>query len=273
MFFIVVYIHMARGLYYGSYRAPRVMLWSVGVFIFLLMMGQLSLNEYEFGDNSYLSKILIISVNGAGKVKPVRSYLNADLDKKEVYEENKKKSGVYCWTNKKNEKRYVGSSVDLSRRFGVYYNLIKVMKSKSGNSYIYSALLKEGYSGFRLDILEYCDKEKIIEREQYYMDLMKPEYNILRYSRSRLGYKESEEFKLKHRARKRANMLEINKKKGIGVEVLNTETKEVKLYGSMREAARGIGCVHNTISKAEKVLREEGIEKLINGRYIIVRKK
>ena len=39
MFFIVVYIHMARGLYYGSYRAPRVMLWSVGVVIFLIMMG------------------------------------------------------------------------------------------------------------------------------------------------------------------------------------------------------------------------------------------
>ena len=38
MFFIVVYIHMARGLYYGSYRTPRVMLWSVGVIIFLIMM-------------------------------------------------------------------------------------------------------------------------------------------------------------------------------------------------------------------------------------------
>lgn len=48
MFFIIVYIHMARGLYYGSYRAPRVMLWSVGVIIFLLMMGPKSnLNEYE----------------------------------------------------------------------------------------------------------------------------------------------------------------------------------------------------------------------------------
>ena len=39
MFFIVVYIHIARGLYYGSYRAPRVMLLSVGVFILLIMMG------------------------------------------------------------------------------------------------------------------------------------------------------------------------------------------------------------------------------------------
>ena len=35
----MVYIHIARGLYYGSYRAPRIMLWTVGVFILLVMMG------------------------------------------------------------------------------------------------------------------------------------------------------------------------------------------------------------------------------------------
>ena len=38
MFFIVVYIHMFRGLYYGSYKAPREILWMLGVAIFLLMM-------------------------------------------------------------------------------------------------------------------------------------------------------------------------------------------------------------------------------------------
>jgi ubiquinol-cytochrome c reductase cytochrome b subunit len=38
MFFIVVYIHIFRGLYFGSYKAPREMLWLLGVVIFLLMM-------------------------------------------------------------------------------------------------------------------------------------------------------------------------------------------------------------------------------------------
>ncbi|HUX78177.1 MAG TPA: cytochrome c1 [Alphaproteobacteria bacterium] len=38
MFFIVVYIHMFRGLYYGSYKAPRELLWILGVVILLLMM-------------------------------------------------------------------------------------------------------------------------------------------------------------------------------------------------------------------------------------------
>jgi len=38
MFFIVVYIHIFRGLYYGSYKAPREILWWLGIIIFLLMM-------------------------------------------------------------------------------------------------------------------------------------------------------------------------------------------------------------------------------------------
>jgi len=37
-FFIAVYIHIARGMYYGSYKAPREILWMLGVAIFLVMM-------------------------------------------------------------------------------------------------------------------------------------------------------------------------------------------------------------------------------------------
>jgi ubiquinol-cytochrome c reductase cytochrome b subunit len=38
MFFVAVYIHIFRGLYYGSYKAPRELLWILGVIIYLLMM-------------------------------------------------------------------------------------------------------------------------------------------------------------------------------------------------------------------------------------------
>ena len=38
MFFLAVYIHIFRGMYYGSYKAPREILWILGVIIFLLMM-------------------------------------------------------------------------------------------------------------------------------------------------------------------------------------------------------------------------------------------
>jgi ubiquinol-cytochrome c reductase cytochrome b subunit len=38
-FFIMVYLHIGRGLYYGSYKSPRIMPWSVGVIILVLMIG------------------------------------------------------------------------------------------------------------------------------------------------------------------------------------------------------------------------------------------
>jgi ubiquinol-cytochrome c reductase cytochrome b subunit len=38
MFFVAVYAHIARGLYYGSYKSPREILWFIGVLIFILMM-------------------------------------------------------------------------------------------------------------------------------------------------------------------------------------------------------------------------------------------
>lgn len=38
LFFLLVYLHLARGLFFGSYRAPRGLLWSIGVLLFITMM-------------------------------------------------------------------------------------------------------------------------------------------------------------------------------------------------------------------------------------------
>jgi ubiquinol-cytochrome c reductase cytochrome b subunit len=38
-FFIFVYLHIGRGIYYGSYKSPRILTWSLGVIIFILMIG------------------------------------------------------------------------------------------------------------------------------------------------------------------------------------------------------------------------------------------
>lgn len=52
-------------------------------------------------------------------------------------------------------------------------------KELLGNkSVIYRALLKYGYQNFRLDILEYCEKSKCINRKQYYIDTLSSYYNI-----------------------------------------------------------------------------------------------
>lgn len=46
-FFICVYLHISRGLYYGSYRSPRIGVWVIGTIIFFLMMGTAFLGKYH----------------------------------------------------------------------------------------------------------------------------------------------------------------------------------------------------------------------------------
>lgn len=52
-FFIWVYLHIGRGLYYGSYRNPRGLLWILGCFIFVIMMAKF------YWPNWYIIKCLI----------------------------------------------------------------------------------------------------------------------------------------------------------------------------------------------------------------------
>lgn len=129
---------------------------------------------------------------------PAVVYLDAHLNKPIVLKDTKNKAGVYRWVNKINGNTYIGSSVDLGRRFRVYYDYsylsTRINKSKSR---IYSAILKYSYSNFQLEILEYCTKENAISREQYYIDLLKPEYNLNPTAGSRLGIIHSEDSRIK----------------------------------------------------------------------------
>ena len=66
MFFIVVYIHIFRGLYYGSYKAPRELLWMLGVVILLLMMATAFMGYVlPWGQMSFWGATVITSMFGA----------------------------------------------------------------------------------------------------------------------------------------------------------------------------------------------------------------
>jgi len=49
-------------------------------------------------------------------------YHDAEICKDQILSDNKNKSGIYMFTNKTNEKRYIGSSDNLKRRFSEYFN-------------------------------------------------------------------------------------------------------------------------------------------------------
>jgi hypothetical protein len=125
-------------------------------------------------------------------ILPVVFYTDACKQKTDILKDNNKKSGIYRWTQKSSGKTYVGSAIDLTRRFRSYFSLSFLEKElRHGNSIICSSLLKYGYAEFTLEILEYCDPINIISREQFYLDNLNPEYNILIIARSSKGFKHS----------------------------------------------------------------------------------
>lgn len=240
------------------------------------------------------------------------SYANADTQKESILNDNKSKAGVYCWTRLESGKKYVGSSIDLYRRFMQYYN-IKYITRTSKSSLICRALLKYGYSSFQLEILEYCDPCSVIEREQYYIDFLKPEYNILKVAGSFFGYKHTpeslekmreialnrsdetkaklrmaalgktynhtEETKMKLReimlgkthseeTKQKLSTIQSNRikhpVKGITIKVEDTQTGQIYLYDSLREAGKGLNSNHMSM----KYNLDNG--KLFKGRYLII---
>lgn len=129
---------------------------------------------------------------------PTVIYSDAFADKSIIFKDNNNKSGIYRWVNKVNGKSYVGSSENLTDRFRKYYSFGNIaLELIKGKSLIYSAILKYGLKNFQVEILEYCAAENAISREQFYLYLLKPKYNILTTAGSRLGYVHSEEARVK----------------------------------------------------------------------------
>lgn len=126
---------------------------------------------------------------------PVKVYANAGKQKQEILDDNRGKSGIYMWNNLLTDKIYIGSAQDIKRRLTFYYSTSSLKKETS--MHISRALLKYGYSSFSLSILEYCSVENLIEREQFYIDLLEPGYNICKTAGSTLGKIHSEEARVK----------------------------------------------------------------------------
>lgn len=78
------------------------------------------------------------------------------------------KSGIYKITNTKNGKLYIGSSAYINRRGTDHF--YKLLKNTHANRHLQAAYNKYGKENFEFEIIQYCDSDKLIEREQFWID-------------------------------------------------------------------------------------------------------
>lgn len=105
-------------------------------------------------------------------------------------------SGIYkIQSICKPERYYIGSSVNINKRWGEHLRELKKNKHHSGK--LQNHFNKYRQSDLRFFILSGCDPMDLIQQEQFYIDSYKPYFNIYSTAGSPLGYKHSEEAKLK----------------------------------------------------------------------------
>ena len=83
------------------------------------------------------------------------------------------KCGIYKITNKLNGKIYIGQSVDIKKRWREHIFSSLHLENKDHNSPIHLALAKYGKDNFNFEIIEICDKNKLNEKEIYWIDYYK----------------------------------------------------------------------------------------------------
>lgn len=96
--------------------------------------------------------------------------------------------GVYKITNLITGEFYIGSSYDVKNRYSTHMGRDAKRYSRNGHRF-YTDIIKYGKENFRLDLLEKCERDEKIEREQYWYDLLQPTYNIVRPCENNFIYK------------------------------------------------------------------------------------
>ena len=363
-FFIFVYCHIARGLYYSSYKSPRVMLWSIGVIILIVMMATAFLGYVNspkwsksknikqflrspFFTHSNKYPILKNIHNNHSKIKslyrlvnpicqmqkrsysstreeskmftlsefikennltPVYSYENLDLDitRKQILRETKGLSGIYLILNKVTFDFYVGSA-STDRFYARFSNHLIYFR---GSKIVKNAVKKYKLSNFAFLILELFpevvtkeNNKKLLDREDFYLKSMLPNYNILTEAGSSFGYKHTELDRIKMKSNysleRRLQIGNLNKGKSLKPETIEKirnkallrDRTNIKLskefllnmqknskaitlfnldktvfgeYNSICDTAKAINCSTKTIYRALKTDK-----KLLKRRFIV----
>jgi group I intron endonuclease len=172
-----------------------------------------------------------------------------------------KSSGIYKIQSKSMpERTYVGSAINLRDR---WWNHIGKLKSNThGNAKLQNHFNKYGEEDFVFIIIEPCLPEFLTIREQYYIDTLKPFFNICKVAGSCLGVKRTVEFSKKSSERQKGKKLTEEHKRKLSEAAKNRPPITEITRNKLRELGKRNDWSRGNKNKLGKRISEEAKEKL-----------
>lgn len=87
-------------------------------------------------------------------------------------------TGIYKITNKVTGDFYIGGSVNAKGRKSNHFN--RDARKYYGRYRLHTDIVNYGKENFSFEVIEECKREELLEREQYWYDVLKPTYNVVR---------------------------------------------------------------------------------------------
>lgn len=180
--------------------------------------------------------------------------------------------GVYKIINKINNHFYIGSSDrSFKERFKEHcrcYELFKEGNHKNIHPILWRAYNKYGIDNFKVELIEILNNktsQEILEREEYYIQTLNPEYNICKFptvgGKPNLGIKLSEDWKqkiaeksalYKHSPETLSIVTENNKNNAVKLKMININTNEELFFNSWKDAGDHFNVTPEALQKANK---------------------
>jgi hypothetical protein len=167
------------------------------------------------------------------------------------------KTGVYMIYNIKNDKKYIGSSINLYERLHKHFSLLR--HNRHENQYLQNAFNKYGKESFRVEILKFCKEESLLGNEALLCEIINPEYNLTKdIIRNKLSPESIE--KLKFTLKEGYRTKRIVSKSTKPIMIYDLKGNFITEKPSIKETAIFVKCSNSTVNRTVRK-----IYKQING--------
>jgi hypothetical protein len=150
--------------------------------------------------------------------------------------------------NTKNDKKYIGSSVNLYERLHKHLSLLR--NSKHENQHLQNSFTKNGENSFQIIILEFCNEDELYEKESLYYTLLKPEYNKKDVERHSVSKESIEKIKSSLKEGYKTGRIVSKSKKTICI--YDIKGNFIKEVSSINEACLFVKCTPSSINRVAK---------------------